>query len=193
VKAGAVAKPKLELKPNERLHEPAVEMPWIPVAGRMKVTLVDVADPPGTSKLVVWGAGQRHDVVTIKAACLGGEHGAELWTGAKNTVVFRCESQGPTKIVADEWLIRWPGTKAFPTIYRHWQGRREQRDPKWAGGRRFYGTPAKEPPPDPTCCCSWQDEGDDSFEVTTKEYCKGSSDHHGICVADSKCPADDDP
>jgi hypothetical protein len=138
------------------------------------------------------GDSKRHDVVNVKATCLTGEHGAELSTGAKNTVLFRCESQGKTDIVADEWLIRWQDGKDFPTIYRHWRGGRFQRDPTWAGARQRYPEQEVDDNDPSQCCCSWEDEGEDSFEITSKRYCKGSEDHHGVCVADSKCKKSDD-
>lgn len=183
-------KRELQLAADEKLHEPPVSMPWTPWAGRRKVTLVDVAGPPPSSRLVVWGEGQRADVLSFPATCLGGEHGAETWTGAKNTVVFRCESQAKDGIVADEWLIVWPKENPAPTVAQHWQGAQKQRDPDWAGGRELYA-PEKPEPDEPECCCAWQDETE-SYERTTRRYCKGSDDHHGICVADSKCVDTDD-
>ena len=192
--SAAAAKGSLELKPGERLHEPLIEMPWIPVAGRMKVTLLALDGTPDTARLVVWGAGLRHDVLTIKKPCLASQHGTELFTGTKNTVVFRCESQGKDRVLADEWLIHWPDTKDFPTVYRHWRGGQKQRDRKWAGARLFYG-PQKKEPPTKECCCAWQDEDlMGTFDIVSRDYCKGSSDMHGICVAESKCARpDDDP
>jgi hypothetical protein len=53
-------------------------------------------------------------------------------------VLFRCESQGKTDIVADGWLIRRQDGKAFPTIDRPGRGGRFQRDPWWAGARQRY-------------------------------------------------------
>jgi hypothetical protein len=207
VAASAAADPKkpgssrsLALQPGEKLRTPNVDMPWTPPAGRMKVTLVDVdgSSPtsPPTAKIVVWSEtdGKRHDVVAIKHGCLGGEHGAEMWTGDKNTVIIRCESESkPKNIVADEWNIRWLNDKDYPTLYRHWQGPRDARDPKWAGGRRFYGKP-KPVPKDDRCCCKWDNEDllEEPPHWQSRDYCKGSDDQHGHCIAASKCPAADE-
>src|SRR5262249_48219977 len=58
--SGSATPSGLALNAGEKRHDPNVEMPWIPPAGHVTVTLVDVAD---TAKLVVWGDGKRHDVV----------------------------------------------------------------------------------------------------------------------------------
>jgi len=170
-----------------------VDMRWIP-AGRdeVQVSLVDVDG--GHERVVVWTKAARYDVVRIQHPCMTGQHGAELSTGTKNMVVFRCESESetPGKAVADEWLIRWNADKDFPTVYRHWRGAREARDAKWAGRRAFYGAPPKEVEED-HCCCQWDSEDlrDQPPSITSRDYCKGSSDMHGHCVAASKCPVEE--
>ena len=77
-------------------------------------------------------------------------------------------------------------------MYRHWRGAREARDAKWAGRRAFYGAPPKEAKDD-HCCCQWDGEDlrDQPPSITSRDYCKGSSDMHGHCVADSKCPVEE--
>lgn len=158
----------------------------------MTAAIVDDAGPPEASKLVISGDGKDHVLVTTKAMCLEGEHAAQLVTGKKNTVLFRCETwdKPHENILADEWLIRWQSDKDFPTIYRHWRGARFARDPRWAGHRQWY--PEQEVGDNDTteCCCNWEDEGL-GYEVTSARYCKGSDDHHGVCVDAAKCKASD--
>jgi hypothetical protein len=182
----------LPLKPGEKLHEPLAELAWTPPGGRMTVTLVDVDGKTPTSRLVVWGDGKRHDIVSTRGNCLVTEHGVELATAAKNTVLFRCETYGKVDTMADEWLLRWTDAKDFPTIYRHWRGPRFHREPKWAGGKQWYPEQEVDDNDMRECCCQWEDEGEESLERTSMRYCKGSTDHHGVCVADSKCKKTDD-
>jgi hypothetical protein len=188
--SGSVTAGGLALRVDEVLRDPPVELAWNPSAGSVTVTLLDVVG--AEQRLVVWDRAKRHDVVNVNRQCKSSEHGAELTMGTKNRIVLRCEGNDKDRVFADEWLIHWPAGKDFPMIYRHWRGAREQRDPSWAGGRLLYGLPAKGDA-DHDCCCKWTEESNmGGNSITSKEYCKGSSDANGVCVAMSRCPKEGD-
>ncbi|MBX3161465.1 MAG: hypothetical protein KF773_36225 [Deltaproteobacteria bacterium] len=191
--AAAPAQTELALGDGETRHEPPVEIVWELPVGAVTATLVDVratpSAPVSAHRLVVWGGGKRHVVVSTKVAC---DKGAELWKAPRQRVVLRCESNGPTESTADLWLVRWNDKKAYPTRYRHWQGLVDEREPKWAaspqpktGKGRGQRTS--------WCCCEFRGEEDTDLlrAVELRSMCTGA-DLAGRCVAEAKCRNADD-
>jgi hypothetical protein len=129
----------LALRRGEKLRVLPVEIDWRTPAGAMHATVVDVRyrkakHKPPISKLVVWSAGKRFDIVRTKRAC---DAFAEL-RPSKDLIVFRCGSRPvgdePEGMIED-WLLRWSSEKAAPLRSKHWSGDPAADEPAWARDR----------------------------------------------------------
>jgi len=124
----------LALRKGEVLRKPPVEIEW--KAPAMHATVVDVIYKKAKhkapiSKLVVWNASKRFDIVRTARAC---DAFAEV-RPAKDMVVFRCGSRPvgdePEGMIEDV-LIRWSAEKKGPLRNKHWTGDPAATEPSWA-------------------------------------------------------------
>ena len=126
----------LALRRGERLRVPSVETDWKTPAGTMHATVVDltfkqVRNKAPISKLVVWSAKKRFDIVRSLRAC---DAFAEV-RPVKDMLVYRCGSRPaddePEGMIED-WLVRWSSEKKAPLRRNHWTGDPAAAEPAWA-------------------------------------------------------------